>query len=236
MRTASGVCVVVACVSSAMGQLNNPGFETGTASPGLPLFPVGAWAFDNHAFVTAENGITPAGGARMLKFLNSSPNSSASSLVTCDVLQIVDLTGGPWSALIATGTAVANGTVLVNRVPQNAAGTVDTSFGLRLWSFSSLVDAQSLSNPTATVQTPLVNSDNNPQTWEAIGASLALPVGTQYLAFYLYASENSLNEVTGTLEYHGHYADEADLRIVPSPGALALVAAGGLVGLRRRRE
>jgi len=66
---------------------------------------------------------------------------------------------------------------------------------------------------------------------------LSLPSGTTYLALRLTARENILNNSSGT-EFHGHYADDVTLDVVPEASTLALMGLGLAVGLlftRRRR-
>ncbi|CAG0952945.1 hypothetical protein PHYC_00300 [Phycisphaerales bacterium] len=218
--------------SSAQAQLNDAGFDTGSPAVGGTPFPVGQWAFDNCAFVGPTSGITPFSGPRMLQFINTAPGGP-SGLVSCDVVQIVDVTSPTMQAMIAPGTGVAGGTVLVNRVGQNAAGTVDTGFGLLLYAFATLGDAQNLNSPLATMSQGLI-SDNNPATWEPIAVSLNLPAATQYIGFRLGANENVLNNGSG-VEFDGHFADQADLRVIPTPSALALLGLGGVCLTRRRR-
>lgn len=218
----------------ANAQLVDPSFESPTSPGGTP-FPVGAWSFDNSASVLAENSITPAHLARMLKFQYTSTGSAASGLSVSDVVQIVDLTVAPYAAMIAAGTASANASILFNRVAQDPTGAVDTAFSLRLWTFSNLGNAQSLNTPTSTAINPYI-SDDFLNTWEQRTLSIPLPVGTQYLAFYITANENSFNDTTGPREFHGHYADDAQLTITPAPSAAALLGLGALFSSRRRRE
>lgn len=232
MRTLTTITALALLPTLAAAQLNNMGFETGAPVVGGPAFPVGQWAFDNSAFVPTTSGIVPLGGVRMLQFINTSPGGP-SGLVSSDVVQIVDLTAPAYQSIISTGAGVANGRIRVNRVKQNAAGTVDTSFGLILYAFSNLANAQSLTSPTATLSNGIL-SDNNPNSWQPINTSLALPIGTQYLGFRLGALENNLNNASG-IEFDGHFADNARLRIVPAPGTAALAGLGGLLAFRRRR-
>lgn len=231
MRTAVTLAALSLLPGLAAAQLVDPSFESPTA-PGGPAFALGQWTFDNSASVPTTLGIVPAHLNRMIQFINTSPGGP-SGLVSCDVVQIVDLTAPAYQALITAGTAQANGGYLVNRIPQNAAGNIDTAFYIQMYAFSNLANAQLLNSPTASLSTSLL-SDANPVSWEPLSLTLNLPTSTQYLGFRIGTVENVFNDSSGT-EFDGHFGDMARLTIVPAPGAAALAGLGGLLAFRRRR-
>lgn len=215
--------------------ITNPSFETGTPVFATPL--VTDWRLDGHAFVTAQSGITPAAGNRMLKFLSTSFASPSAALGTwatsSDVHQIVSMTSLADQALITSGSGSVTLAALFNRVAGPAPSPVDTQFGITLASYSSYANAQALV-PTNTFSTFFL-SDSILTTWESLSCSLALPTSTQYISVRLMALENVVND-PGFPEFHGHYADSVALKLVPSPGAVALASLGGLLVCRRRRD
>lgn len=235
MRSVRGAAVsglVVAggfCGAASGAVVNNPGFEVGVAAPGAPI--VANWCYDNHAFVTAENGITPAAGQRMLKFVSTSPTGPGG--VVCDVFQAIDLSSPADQAVITGGGASLNVSALFNRVLDTPAPSiVDTRFRIGLFAATSFANAQSLTNIGSNYVD--LYSDSNLATWETINNTLALPTSTQWAVIHLAAVENVLDENSG-IEFQGHYADEVRLTLVPAPGSMALVGLGGVLCARRRR-
>ena len=220
--------VLLAGVADA-AVVNNPGFETGTAAPATLIAP--NWSYDNHAFVTTENGITPAAGNRMLKFLNTSWTGPGG--VVSDVFQAVDLSSPADQAIITAGGAMLNVSTLFNRVADNPVpSVVDTRFRVGLYAVTSFANAQSLAN----IGNNYVDlfSDSNLNTWEPVSNTLALPTGTQWVTIHLAAVENIVDDNVG-VELHGHYADDVRITLTPAPGSLALIGIGAMISGRRRR-
>lgn len=209
--------------------INNPSFETGTANPATPI--ATTWSYDNHSFVTAENGITPAAGNRMLKFLNTSWSGPGG--VVSDVFQAIDFTSPADQAIISAGGASVTISALYNRVLDNPVpSVVDTRFRVGLYAVTSFANAQSLTNIGLNYVD--LYSDSNLTTWESLSNTLPLPVGTQWVTLHLAAVENIVDD-GGNLEFHGHYADDVRITLTPAPGTIALLACGGLLAGRRRR-
>ncbi|GJQ28627.1 MAG: hypothetical protein HBSAPP03_05110 [Phycisphaerae bacterium] len=232
MRSSTmSLCALFAIANAASAAtVFNPSFEFGVPVMGGPL--TTDWRWDTHNFVTAENGITPAAGVQMLKFLETSTGFGPGPGVVCDVFQIVDLTSPADQAIISTGFGNITVSALFNRVAGPVPSPVDTRFDINVRSHSTLANAQSL---TATnFGNSMLFSDANLQTWEGLATSISLPVGTQYITIHLAAVEDVINDSTG-VEFHGHYADDVRLSLVPAPGPVALAGLGGLLALRRRR-
>lgn len=209
----------------------NPSFETGSPVIGGSLNL--NWSGDVHGFVTAENGITPLAGNRMLKFINSS-SSGPSSANVCDVIQIVDFSSAPDQAVITAGGASVIASAFFNRVRDLVQpNVVDTRFALTVRSHSSYSNAVSLA--ATNVFTANLLSDANLNTWEALSSSITLPTNTLYVTIHLAAVENVVNDTAG-VEFHGHYADEVGIQLIPTPGTVSLAGLAGLVAMRRRRH
>lgn len=229
MSLASAATLATLAGVSGAAVINNPGFETGVAVPGGPITP--NWNYDNHSFVTTENGITPAAGNRMLKFLNTSWAGPGG--VVSDVFQAIDFSSPADQAIISGGGAVLNVGALFNRVLNNPVpSVVDTRFRIGLYATTSFANAQSLTN----IGNNYVDlfSDSNLNSWEALSNSMPLPVGTQWVTLHLAAVENVVDDNVA-LELHGHYADDVRMTLTPAPGTLALVGMGGILAGRRRR-
>lgn len=228
----------VACAGMGVGLLagtaaavtvNNPGFEVGVATPSTPIGT--AWSYDTHSFVAAENGITPAAGNRMLKFIDTSWGGPGG--VVCDVFQALDLTSPADQAIITGGGASLNVGAVFNRVLDTPAPNItDNRFRIGLYACTSFTNAQSLIN-TGNNYVDLF-SDSNLATWEPISNTLPLPTSTQWVVIHLAAVENVLDDPTSP-EFRGHYADEVRATLTPAPASLALLGAGGVLAGRRRR-
>ncbi len=224
------LCALLAAASAAnAATVFNPSFEFGAPVMGGPL--VTDWRWDGHNFVTAENGITPAAGNQMLKFIDTSGGGSSAAIVS-DIFQIIDVSSLADQAIISTGFGSVTIGAVFNRVAGPVPSPVDTRFDLNIRSHTSFANAQALTSSGLASNTLL--SDASLNSWEALTTTLALPVGTQYITLHLAAVENVVND-SGPPEFHGHYADDVRMTLVPAPGAAALAGLGGLLAFRRRR-
>ncbi len=195
--------------------LNNPGFETPTTTSVANLLGnftgfQGIWAPEVGAITTATLGVTPAAGTRMLRMGNAGGVASQS-------FQAVDVTA--YSALINSGTATMNASALFNTNGgyTGAQGSIVVQF-FTAANYGSLIGNSGFGS---------LALDANPLSWETNSVSSAIPVGTTWMLFQVAYGNASIGNNTG-------FVDNAFLEIVPSPGAIALLGLGGLVGRRRR--
>lgn len=228
----AGVGVVAAIAARVTAAtVTNPSFETGTPVFSSPF--VTDWRQDGHAFVTAENGITPSAGNRMMKFLSTSFASATvlqgSAAIGGDVRQIVDLSSPTDQAIILAGGSSVTVSSRFNRV---VGQNVDTQFVIRLEAHINYADAQST---ISTVNnTTSFFSDTNLTTWETLSNTMALPTSTKFVSMMVSAYENVVND-PGFPEFHGQYTDEVQLTLAPEPGGIAVLSLLGTINRRRRK-
>ena len=236
LRLSLGSCVLagLVLVSPAGAQsgnlLTNSSFETDTLASGVSNT-YGLWQADLGDIVGTAGSIVPPDGSQMLKFLYSGwsgPSGAGGSQIE----QAVDISA--YSDLIQTGTAVARGSALFNRIVGDSQ--TDTRFGVKLLAFNCDPSAYATKREAGEFEYVFFDlfSDADPATWEVVEAEMPLPADTTFIALQLQAIEDVYNDSHGT-EFDGHYADRAYLTIVPEPATLGLLALGGLAMLRLRR-
>ncbi len=210
------------------GQLMNPGFETPAYTTGGWPTGFGYWRGDYSEIVTADNGIAPSEGDRMLKFIATSGPNAPASTGASQVVQLVDLRG--LSAQIAEGYTHARFRARFNRVTGDAQ--TDTRFTTDLFAYA----GEPNSFPTQFNQSThlgrgrgAVISDGDPNTWQSATAELTLPVGTDFIAVVAAAEENIYNDTTEP-EFDGHYCDAVTLEVFRSEHVLTLSVVNGSWG------
>ena len=206
--------------SSASANLIDPGFEANPLTPFtnvLTNFPgfQGQWGAENGAIVTAENGVTPAQGSKMLRMDDD-------GAVTTQAFQTTDVSS--YAGIIDAGSAFVSLNALLNvdmHVPAATGGVYIQFFSAS--NYGSQIGL-GLAGP--------LSLDNSPNTWETALVNTPIPVGTRWLMSQVYFGDASLLGVDGAV--HPGYVDAADLRITPEPSTLALLAIGAMATLRRR--
>ncbi|MBN1342486.1 MAG: hypothetical protein JXQ73_07390 [Phycisphaerae bacterium] len=193
------------------GQLMNPGFETPASTTGGWPTACGYWQGDYSEIVTAENGIAPTEGDRMLKFIATSGPNAPTTASASQVVQLVDLRG--LTSQIAEGYTHARVRARFNRVTGDAQ--TDTRFTADIYAyagepntFSEQWDQSSYLGKGNTA----IYTDGDPNTWEWATAELILPVDTDFIAVHISATENVYNDTTEP-EFDGHYGDAVTLEL-----------------------
>lgn len=191
--------------------LADPGFEsTRPAAAGVPAA-AGRWQGDASETEVSGNrfGIAPHGGVAMQRFVATGAISSTNT-VAGQMWQLVDLRA--WADRIDAGGVRADGRAWFNRVVGHAA--TDRRFDLRLLAFDGAateVPARYAANTALAQRT--VTLDSLALQWQRVDAQLALPVGTRWLLFEIYAFEDVRND-NDPPEFDGHFADDTELVLV----------------------
>lgn len=226
--------VLAAGSARALSQnlLINPGLETfASISTDLPTT-YALWSHDVAAIVTAQNGITPLHGSRMLHLIYTSPYGPMDAS-QCEVYQLVDVVG--YAELIQSGRATAISSAWFNRIAGDSQ--TDRQFGLefRAYDGSASTFPEQLNTDELARITYTFSSDAHTSTWEPIDLIFSIPRDTTFLALRVFATEDVYNDFSG-MELDGHYADAMSLTIVPEPASLFLLAFGGVAVLRTARK
>ena len=238
LRSLRGLCILLTAVVFAAATapashavivtgnlLVDPGFENPALTPfGQilgPPFTNGVWGGENAANVVGpDNGIVPAGGARMHRMNDD-------GLLATQSWQRVDVT--PYASFINAGNATVDFGALFN-VPQDvlaANGSVGVSF---------------LNAANAVLAPPFVgvaaNPDSVPQTWQPYGlTNVAVPPNTSFIRMQLAYANATMQSAVGP-DRPG-FVDNArlSLTLVPEPATLGLGAMAilGMLLLSRRR-
>lgn len=237
MRTLPIIALLLFSASVAWSEyLANPSFETPTATGRTPAgIPdtFAYWGYDWAEYRTAENGITPLDGSRMLRFMYSLPFGSVnpSRFGASEIIQLFDLTTLPDYSASTTYRVYA--TAHFNRVTGDSE--TDSLFDVTLggWTGNPVNFPNTYSDPLR-YQTKQIESDDNPLTWESITSTIKTQPGMNYLSVRLAAVENIVNDMQGAgTEFDGHYVDKVSLQIVaiPEVSSLALVACILVIGI-----
>lgn len=235
-----GACLLPFLANAVSGSvLVNGGFES--VEPIGTFWPdqYGDWNGDGGTVVTAENGISPLEGNRMLRFDYGAPSSfGATNLGASQVEQLVDasLFGD-----VSSGIVKIQASAWFNRIAGDSQ--TDTEFSIALTARSGNpinypADKESEPGGLAFAITTFL-SDSDVSTWEKASVHLVLPSNTDFVSIQVVAVENVFNDFSG-VEFDGHYADNVVLnRAVPEPSTVAIWTVFGVVGLsisRRRLQ
>lgn len=216
IRSATASAIVMSAASAASANiLIDPSFENNPLDNYLNVlnnFPAyqGVWGVENASISGAVGGVVPPDGVKMLCMLDD-------GLTVTQAWQVTDVSANPF---IPSGTATftLEAEFNVQNIPAARASVV----------------MQFFSGPGLGFEIPasqLVASltlDNAAGTWETISLSGTIPASTTWMA-------SQVSYVNSTLGGQPGYVDMGDLTILPAPGSVALLGAGGLIVARRRR-
>ncbi len=199
------------------------GFESGPAPlvVGVPT-EAGRWSGDYSEIVGEQQGIQPADGGKMLRFLRGDSEGKSIPLShSSDVFHLVDLR--PIRSEFADGGAVVQLTALFNAVSFPA----DESFSATLTIFA--LDGSVVTDGTVKVDNVLsteslafsrsskVLMDRDPATWQKVRNELRLPSDTDYLMIRLGMSNDTKLPDKRRDSFVGHFADKVQLVIARRP-------------------
>ena len=193
--------------SLGVNLLQDPGFEGIAVVRGAPTV-TGRWSGDSAYTVGPDQGITPALGARMLRFIYAGPVPG--SLVSSQVWQLVDVS--TLAAAIDSGKIQGTARGDFNRVAGDP--NTDTRFDLMVHPFPGTPAGFPTDYPSPMAIGDSLKTIAN--QWQPITVTGILPFGTRYLAVEIYAYEDIQNDLTDP-EFDGHYADKPSLILTRLP-------------------
>lgn len=181
-----------------------------------PPLAAGTWGGDISELVGPQNGVVPASGDRMLRFVRDHyVGKSKEQAWSCDVHRLVDLR--PYRQHFGGGDTIVRMTARFNA----AVTERDVHERFRISGFA--LDAQTatngcLRNPLnlhnkslAFASSQILGLDGDPQSWQSASAELRVPAGTDFILVHAGVYKDP-PELTAPTPFGGHYCD--DVRVV----------------------
>lgn len=226
MAAAAGIVFGILCTSVMFAyvaplagkaiQLLQESFESGPAPmvTGVPG-EAGRWSGDYSEVVGEQQGVKPASGKKMLRFLRADYEGKANADgYVADLYQLIDL--HPYRSEFADGGAVLQFSAGFNafKFPANEAyGCLISMHALdaetvknRTMSDRQMLNAEAL----AMTSSNRLMLDRNPATWQRQTAELRLPPNTEYLLIHVAVTHATKSQRRAVFD--GHYLD--DVRLV----------------------
>lgn len=181
-----------------------------------PPLAAGTWGGDISELVGPQNGVVPASGDRMLRFVRDHyVGKSKEQAWSCDVHRLVDLR--PYRQHFGGGDTIVRMTARFNA----AVTERDVHERFRISGFA--LDAETatngcLRNPLnlhnkslAFASSQILGLDGDPQSWQSASAELRVPAGTDFILVHVGVYKDP-PELTAPTPFGGHYCD--DVRVV----------------------
>lgn len=191
--------------------------KLGLATSGMPR-EVGHWGGDFSKLTAAQQGITPATGVHMLRFLRGdsegrpSPRSHSS-----DVFRLIDLR--PYRQEFGDGSAVVQLTARFN------AASVDPDAPVFCTLTTFALGADLANNPDLSLsrdslaysQSSRVWLDSDPKSWQGMSNELRVPGETDFLMIRVGVSYDVHQTHDFPDHFAGHFVDDVKLVLVHRP-------------------
>jgi hypothetical protein len=217
--------VVLAYVAPSFGKVRTllqDGFESGTAPDvvGLPR-EIEKWSGDYSEIVGEQEGVKPAIGEKMLRFLGADyeGKSNAGPSRTASIWRLVDLR--PHRGTFADGNVVAQLTAVFNAqtFPQGRSYFEFVQIhALDAATAAALKERDSTelnSSSLALTRSAGVELDRDPATWQRIDCEQRLPGNADYLLIEIGLKQ--MPKTSQSAEFAGHYVDDVRLTLTRRP-------------------
>lgn len=208
-----------ALAKAKVGRLFSDSFESGTTEtlPGLPR-EAGVWAGDEARVVTAENGVKPKRGAKMLRFISATyAGENAKHSAWGDVYRLVDLRGQA-----GDGKAVLR-----------CSASFDGARFAKGEEYSCFVELCALEEDPAEAPQPLVlpwvreNSASvagrkfpmkGDGAWQEATVEVPVSSQTRFVLAHLAVLRRKPLPSSEPVQFHAHYLDDVKLELLTQPG------------------
>jgi hypothetical protein len=181
-----------------------------------PPLAAGSWGGDLSELVGLHNGVTPASGDRMLRFIRDHyVGKSKQQAWSCDVHRLVDLR--PYRQHFGSGEMIVRMTARFNAaVPE---GDIHERFRISGFALDAATATNGcLRNPLnlhnkslAFASSQVLGLDGDPRSWQSASAELRVPPGTDFILVHVGVYKDP-PELTSPTPFGGHYCD--DVRVV----------------------
>ena len=213
--------MVFAYVGPSLGKvltLLQDSFESGLAPEvtGLPR-EIGKWSGDFTEIVGEQQGVKPASGKKMLRFLRADyegkvkPEGSYMS----DVYRLVDVRA--YRREFGDGGAVAQLSAVFDAIAFPAGESFDCSVSLHALDAETALALRGKQNANIARESLAMTCSNrarldrDPKTWQPVSAELRLPANTDFLLLHLAVAHSTSSQRRVTFD--GHYLDDVRLTL-----------------------
>lgn len=188
------------------------GFESGPApvNTGIPDQP-GYWSGDYTEITGAQQGVKPADGTRMLRFLRADFAGKATpDSYIGDLHQLIDVR--PYRQQIADGGAIVQTSAVFNAFAFPAEESYEGSATIYALDTETATNGSlNIGNAPNTESLAMTNSshlklDRLPETWQLLTAELRLPPNTDFILVRFGVAHGKSAQRRATFD--GHYLDD----------------------------
>lgn len=217
--------VVFAYVAPALGKvvtLLDESFESGPAPlvTGVPV-EVGRWSGDYSEIGGEQQGVKPASGKKMLRFLRADyegkPSSEPSAIA--DIYRLVDVRS--YRREFADGCAVVQFSAAFNAFSFPEGEAYECKMGVQAFDAQTATDGSlrmgntRIDRELAGASTGRIKLDRNPATWQRMTGDLRLPPETDFLLIHIVIQRP--HNLPPSPTFAGHYLDDVRLTLRRSP-------------------
>lgn len=217
-----GATMVLAFVRPHVGKVI-PLLHESFESPSVPLrtrvpLEPGLWRGDLSQIVGEQDGVKPASGGRMLRFLRAGyagkPKVEGNHLA--DVYQLIDLR--PHRSELSDGEAVVEVSAKFNAAPFPSGESYGCAISVYALDTETAPSGPSrignalTADALAMARSPRARLDRDPATWQRLDTELRLPANTEFIVIRLHITQ--AYDSPGKSAFTGSYADDVTVSLL----------------------
>lgn len=202
--------------------LANAGFEEQSAPAfSAPTHGFGSWSGGGEV-VTAQGGITPMEGRRMVRFVSKAADAQGTEPLRMAVSQLVDMRS--WRALLEDGKGIVDFSASFNGT--SASDTVRTNYRMDVRAYSGDVSIMEKSFPEREGQEVAhgrwrTHADHEPSKWQRVSGRIIVPPETDFLLIELKVFRPAQG-ASALASESTHYVDDVRMSLVTPSESQAL--------------